>query len=364
MVDFKYLAIDGEKIQANASFKKNKDVKGLKKEYEKTKRGLKKLLEKEPTEDFPLELKNKRKNKIEDKLSDLERMKKRLERFIKQEEECNNRRDRKDGGKRRREKDLKKVKLNMTDEDAKAMQHKNGSTLPSYNDQSAIDGKYGVACSALTTQRPDNPDDLFPLVDLANSNTKKEFKNVIADCAYGSFEVYKKAEKHRKEKYYIPDEIYKGMKRNHFLKKGYAREFFRKDESGNYICPNGNRMLYKGRHKRLEHEVDIYLGMGCDKCANRSDCTTGKVRSLQIDTRIEYQDRMRGKLETDKGREIYMKRQGIVEPVHGDDQKNRKWTQHHLRGLFKATAEFVLVRIGTNLRKIVKYRSKKLLDMV
>ena len=70
---------------------------------------------------------------------------------------------------------------------------------------------------------------------------------------------------------------------------------------------------------------------------------------------------MRKKLNSDEGREIYMKRQGLIESVHGDDQKNKGWIQHHLKSLKKATAEFLLIRIGTNLGTIVKYRSNEVL---
>ena len=48
---------------------------------------------------------------------------------------------------------------------------------------------------------------------------------------------------------------------------------------------------------------------------------------------------------------------GLVEPLHGDDQKNKGWKQHHLRELEKAMGEFILVRIATNLAKIIKYKS-------
>ena len=56
-----------------------------------------------------------------------------------------------------------------------------------------------------------------------------------------------------------------------------------------------------------------------------------------------------------------MKRQGIVEPVHGDDQKNKGWRQHRLRGKTKAALEFTLVRIATNLGKIARYRAMELM---
>ena len=72
---------------------------------------------------------------------------------------------------------------------------------------------------------------------------------------------------------------------------------------------------------------------------------------------------MREKLRSDKGREVYMRRQGIVEPVNGDDQKNRGWGQHHLRGKVKASLEFMLIRITSNLGKIIKYKAQELLAM-
>ena len=56
-----------------------------------------------------------------------------------------------------------------------------------------------------------------------------------------------------------------------------------------------------------------------------------------------------------------MKRQGIVEPVHGDDQQNKGWRQHRLRGKAKAALEFTPVRIATNVGKIARYRAMELM---
>lgn len=60
MIDFKNLAIDGEKIQANASYKNSKNLKGIEKEYDKIKEGIKKLLRKEINEYFTEEKKRKK----------------------------------------------------------------------------------------------------------------------------------------------------------------------------------------------------------------------------------------------------------------------------------------------------------------
>jgi len=58
-----------------------------------------------------------------------------------------------------------------------------------------------------------------------------------------------------------------------------------------------------------------------------------------------------------------MKRQGIAEPLHRDDQKNRGWRQQHLRGIAKASPELLLIRIATNLGKVVPYRGTEALAL-
>ena len=56
-----------------------------------------------------------------------------------------------------------------------------------------------------------------------------------------------------------------------------------------------------------------------------------------------------------------MKRQWLIESLHGDDQRNKGWIQHHLRSFIKAAGEFLLMRIATNLGCIIKHRSDKVL---
>ena len=93
-----------------------------------------------------------------------------------------------------------------------------------------------------------------------------------------------------------------------------------------------------GKTKRDE-EMAHYVGDGCESCPLKSKCTKSNRRHLYID--------VREKLDSDKGRAVYAKRQGLVEPLHGDDQKNNGWIQHHLRWFEKAASEFVLIRIAT-----------------
>ena len=60
MIKFEHLAIDGQKIHADANFRKSRNLKELKGEYEKVKAGIEKLLSKEISEYLPQETKKKR----------------------------------------------------------------------------------------------------------------------------------------------------------------------------------------------------------------------------------------------------------------------------------------------------------------
>jgi hypothetical protein len=69
---------------------------------------------------------------------------------------------------------------------------------------------------------------------------------------------------------------------------------------------------------------------------------------------------MRDRLQSEKGRENYRKRQGIVEPAHGNDQKNLGFKQHYLRGKKKASVEFLLIRLAQNIGKIARYKAAEM----
>ena len=255
-------------------------------------------------------------------------------------------------------------RINMSDEDAPVMKHKDGRSLPSYNHQSATDLKYGVVCAARSTQNNDLPGDLLPIVDDARENTGQAHKDITGDCGFCDYNVLQKVEEEREEEFYIPDRLYETSKKNEAGKSEYTLDRFTRNEDGSVICPEGHEMEHKRTVKYSDgHYVDVYEGTFCQKCPFHDRCTKEKKRRISIDSRENYRTIMREKLSSDEGREIYMKRQGLAEPLHGDDQKNKGWRQHHLRGFAKAAGEFLLIRIATNIGKIVRYRSSEVLAM-
>lgn len=339
MINFEHLAIDGQKIEANASFKNSYDFKRVEKRYKKIKMAMEKIAQTPIDEFFTGEKQQARLEKFEKEMKQLDELAKEL---------------------KKHEESEPKKKLNKTDIEAKVLTHKDNTKTPSYNHQSAVDKKCGVTCAVETLDRCDNSSDLVPLVEKTKATLGEAHQNVSADSAFSSYEMLEEiyTNENITENYLVPDRNHKAKNK----KKYYSQEQFEPNEEGIPICPAGKVMRIK--QKGNNRTATIYEGVDCSNCNLKTKCTKASKRTIAIDERSIYRDMMREKLETSEGRERYIERQWIVEAGHGDDQKNKKWTQHYLRGKAKAHLEFLLIRIASNIAKIIKYKRIDFLELV
>jgi hypothetical protein len=67
---------------------------------------------------------------------------------------------------------------------------------------------------------------------------------VTADCGFCDYGILKEVEEERTEDFYLPDRRYETSKNAETKSGKYNIEEFRKDESGDYICPAGLKMRY------------------------------------------------------------------------------------------------------------------------
>jgi transposase len=242
------------------------------------------------------------------------------------------------------------------------MRHKDGTSKPSYNHQSAVDEKCGVTTAVRTTLSGDQPSDLSKIVDGSVANTGEHHAKVTADSGFSSYDVLEQIAD-RSEDFYVPDRRFAESKRDAEEKKRYGVEDFPADENGVRHCPAGHAMRYDGQTTGPSGAtLDRFSGTACAECPRKARCTTTQKRTVHIDTRDGLRQAMREKLRSDEGRETYMKRQGVIESPHGDDQKNHGWRQHLLRGYRKASAEFMLIRLVRNIGKIIEFGRLELLQ--
>jgi hypothetical protein len=97
-----------------------------------------------------------------------------------------------------------------------------------------------------------------------------------------------------------------------------------------------------------EKRIEAYIATGRQKHGEKkAPCPRGPLP--QGATRV---DRMRRKLQTQAGAAVYAARKGIVEPVFGQIKQVRHFRQFLLRGLAKVRSEWALVCLTHNILKL------------
>jgi transposase len=253
-------------------------------------------------------------------------------------------------------------KINITDNDAKIMKHKDGSLKPSYNGQIAVDDKEQVIVAADLVTDTNDVNQVDPMIQLIWATMGYRPTILLADAGYFSYDNIDLLNQIGTDSY-IPDNFFKveGQgKSKYFLKSMFRFE----KENDCYYCPAGITMPFKWIQKR-DDEPDLkqYIGDHCSICVLKNACTKAKKRIISRDPREHLMEEMRKKLRTEEGNELYQERMSTVEPVFGQMKQNRGFTEFLLRGKDKAKVEFILMCIVHNIEKIGGFLKRNDTDM-
>jgi hypothetical protein len=176
----------------------------------------------------------------------------------------------------------------------------------------------------------------------------------------------------------IPDE--QARNRDEELKEGERRagkekfdsRHFSYEKKGNYyICPNGKKLVFKGRVQLNRNEGDRYESKtaDCQGCPYMEKCIRSKkgkkYRTLYIPV-SKYDEnlcqKMREKIDTPKYKKLYAERMGIIEPVFANITYCKGLTRFGLRGEEKVSIQWQLYCIVHNIGKCnMAERAKKAL---
>jgi len=333
------ISLDGTKVKANASVKQSKTADALEKEIEKI---LNESIEIDKAEDemygdstpyqMPKELVDKTK-----RLEKIKAAKKKLE-------------------------EEKLEKINVTDNDAKIMKHKDGSLKPSYNGQIAVDDKEQVIVAADLVTDTNDLNQVDPMIQLIWATMGYRPTILLADAGYFSYDNIDLLNQIGTDSY-IPDNFFRVEERG--KSKYFPKSMFRFDKENNcYYCPAGIAMPFKWIQKR-DDEPDLkqYIGDHCSICVLKNACTKAKKRIISRDPREHLMEDMRKKLRTEDGKELYQERMSTIEPVFGQMKQNRGFSEFLLRGEDKAKVEFIMMCIVHNIEKIAGFLKRKAKDV-
>lgn len=356
------ISIDGTKVRANAASKKSKDEDGLNKLLSKIDKKIDNILEEAEEidreedekygdrrgDELPKELKKlkTRKKKIKEAIKELSEKKESKKKEITQEKGSLNAREKKK---------INKIKINLTDRDAKYMKERHGVIKANYNAQISADEEEQFIVANSISDNPTDYDQLISLIEQTQDNTgSNHIKEAKADSGYHSQDnledLEKKVDNGELGEYLIDDPDKKKIDNEEYK---FDKVNFKYDkEKDVYICPDGKIVEFFKSRKKRGHSYKVYKCYGCDGCKYQGKCTRGKYRMIYRRVGEEVVEKNREKMMKEEKWKAYKKRMHTVEPPFGNIKFNLGYLQFLLRGKEKVGGEFNLMCIGHNIKKI------------
>jgi transposase len=197
-----------------------------------------------------------------------------------------------------------KAQRNFTDSESRIMPSGNqkGAFVQGYNAQAAVDGQAQIIVAVDVIQQTTDNDQLAPMLEQTKQNVGAWPQAVSADSGYWN-----------------PEQVEK-------------------------IQAQG---------------IDLHVATGRQKHGETNQPASGSP--IESEQESSSRGRMKRKLESDAGRDLYRMRKAIVEPVFGQIKEWRGFRRFSLRGLEKVRAEWKLVCLTHNLLKL--FRSGCVLKM-
>lgn len=260
--------------------------------------------------------------------------------------------------------------VNLTDSDATFQKQEHNLIRPGYRAEVAVDKKEQIIVACDITNRRTDYEQLIPLIEQTVENLPEASaqKSIVitADSGYSSMERLKELELKEHIDAYIPDAKYQGKERGKITDEDspFHKKNFTYDAKNNvYVCPDNKKLFFVRRRREKSGAMcSVYQCRQYRGCRYAGVCTTNRDgREIRICDNIGVLYRMRQKLDTAEGKQIYRRRKTIVEPVLGNIKHNLGFRRFLLRGLKKVRAEFILIAIVHNIRKIAKFFRKQLL---
>lgn len=246
-----------------------------------------------------------------------------------------------------------KQRINLTDNDAKYIMGKTGIDT-NYNCQAAIT-EDGIIVGAYTSNNPSDRSETVRSIEVAEEISNEIYPNIIADSGYASYSHFETLHNNKKM-IYMPDQAMltepadekNPYHRNHFI---YNKE------KNTFTCPEQNELIYSRKSSCIKRnqQVDIYVCKDCPSCDKQQLCTKGKYRQINLEKREWLRSQIRERLNSIEGKIVYRKRM-LIETIFGIIKHNLNYLKLHLRGVEKTTAEWQLICIGYNIKRLHKMK--------
>jgi transposase len=371
-----HFSLDGVKLPSNAAKEWSGTHSDLKKKKKKIERKVADTIKEHRNRDRRYrKSKDKENDRFKKRIQRLENKAKRIEKFLAEESP-------KIGAQG------KEIQSNITDNESAKMATSHG-VIQGYNANAMVDEAHQVIVQAEAFGCVDDGRLMRPMIEGAKRNFEAigldqgilEKKIVSADTGYYSLENLEVCRDENLDAY-IPDRNFRKRDPRFSEARRYRRptdkrhrkyqkrwftvdDFHFDDKTQKLICPAGHALYKSGTNfvTTKGYVASKYKATitACRSCTIRKKCLRNES-SLQRQVQITHgrrkgslMDYMKQKIDTIKGRAMYSKRLGIVEPVFGNIRAQKRMDRFTLRGKLKVQIQWLLYCIVHNVEKAANY---------
>jgi len=273
----------------------------------------------------------------------------------------------------------KEIKSNVTDNESANMMTSHG-VVQGYNGQAMVDGKFQVIVHGEAFGEGQDHYHVGPMTEGTKENLEAigcsedclEGKVLVADSNYSSPANLEVCEEEKLDAY-IPDKNFRKRDprfatqerwKSRRTKRFGLEDFQYQEEADEYLCPQGKVLRLRAR--KAQNDGVLYRRYvaereGCEGCESKGRCIRGKAvrrRVLCVPVGVVPGNRLKEmakKVDTERGREIYHQRIGIVEPVFANIRAVKGLDRFTLRGKIKVNIQWMLYCLVHNIGKVMSY---------
>lgn len=232
------------------------------------------------------------------------------------------------------------------------MKGKKGNFDTNYNAQIGCCETHQIITYCDVTTHGNDKAQLVPALQGIEENTGHKVQTVLADADYGTFESFEYMDENGICGY-VP---YRDMNAT-FDERPFHRVHFEYDGRRDvYICPAKHVLEFKSMKtdRKANKQYRQYRTGDCKGCPFQKQCCSKKspCRTILREVRQGLRDEIKQRLNSEEGKKMYARRLHPIEAIFGHLKYNLGYTRFSLRGLEKVKAEFTLMCLSYNLRKL------------
>jgi len=237
--------------------------------------------------------------------------------------------------------------ISTTDEDARQMPTAHGSVI-GYNAQSAVDAKHKLIVADDVTNEGTDLRQLADGAAEAKATLAVERLEVVADKGY-----YNTADVSRCVERGLTPYLSKPDTSANTALGLYAKKDFTYDAAKDvYRCPAGAELTHRFNTYELGRALRYYRAKGCAQCPLKSQCTRNKGnRTLTREEDEHLMEAMAARVQAHP--EKLRQRKALVEHPFGTIKRWFGYTYFLLKGLEKVRAEWTLITLSYNLKRVL-----------